>query len=149
MEQNTNTSLFDLHIDPQSSAYLGETAKWAKFLAILGFVLCGICVLVAIFAGSFLAGALSRYGQGGGMIGGAFFSVIYILLALLYFFPCLYLYNFASKMQVALRNNDQEQLAQSFRNLKSCYKFLGILMVIMLSFYALALIIGIFAASFR
>jgi hypothetical protein len=149
MEQNTPTNLFDLHVDHQSSAYLGETAKWAKFLSIIGFIFCGIFVLVAIFAGSFLAGALGRYGEGNPMLSGVFISVIYILIALLYFFPCLYLFNFASKMQVALRNNDQEQLVQSFRNLKSCYKFLGILMIIMLSFYALILIFGIFAAGFR
>lgn len=150
MDQNTSTSLFDLHVDHQSSAYLGETAKWAKFLAIIGFIFCGLFVLVGVFAGSFLAGALGRYGQGGGsMIGGAFFSVIYVLLALLYFFPCLYLFNFASKMQVALKNNDQQQLAQSFRNLKSCYKFLGILMIIILGFYALALVFGVLAAGFR
>ena len=36
MEQPTpSTDLFDLHIDQQVTSYLGETAKWAKFLAVL------------------------------------------------------------------------------------------------------------------
>ncbi len=150
MEQNTpSSSLFDLHIDHQSSAYLGETARWSKFLSIVGFIFCGLFVLIGLFAGSFMAGTFGRFGGGAGMMGGAFFSVLYVLLALLYFFPCLYLYNFAAKMQVALRTNDQEQLSQSFRNLKSCYKFMGILMIVVLGFYALALLIGIFSAGFR
>jgi hypothetical protein len=143
MEQNTSADLFDLHVDHESSSYLGETAKWAKFLAILGFIFCGLFVLGGLFAGSILSGAMGRFGGDSSRISGVALSFIYILGALLYFFPCLYLFNFASKMQVALRNNDQQQMTQSFKNLKSCYKFVGILMIVILAFYALALIITI------
>lgn len=142
MEQNTpTTNLFDLHVDVQSSAYLAETSKWAKFLAILGFIFCGLIILVAIFAGSILSSMVSRYG-GDTMpgFGGAFISIIYILVALLYFFPCLYLFRFATKMQVALKNNDQEILVGSFKNLKSCFRFVGILTIVVLSLYVLFLI---------
>jgi hypothetical protein len=150
MEPNTSTSLFELQVDHESSSYLRETTRWGKFLAIVGFVLCGLLVLVALFAGSFMAASFGRLGSGGAGAGlGAFVSVLYIIVALVMFFPNLYLYNFASKMQVALRNNDQAQLNQSFRNLKSCYRFLGILMIIYLSFLALALIFGVIGAAFR
>ena len=151
MEQNTPTSLFELHIDAPSSAYLSETAKWAKFFAILGFIGCGLIVCIAFFAGSILSATFSRYGMEGGSaassMGGAFITVIYILIALLYFFPCLYLFRFATKMQSALRTNEQEQLANSFKNLKSCFRFLGILTIILLSIYALALIFIIIGAA--
>jgi len=149
MEQNTSADLFDLHIDHDSSSYLGETAKWAKFLAILGFVFCGLIVLVGLFAASFLSAAMGKFGGEGSMMSGAALSFIYVLFALVYFFPCLYLYNFASKMQVALRNNDQQQLTQSFKNLKSCYKFLGILMIVILSIYVLIFIIAIIGIGSR
>ncbi len=148
MEPNTESSLFELQVDHQVTSYLGETARWAKFLAIIGFIFCGLIVLGALFAGSVLSGAFGRLGgMGGGLsvlIGG-----VYAGLALLYFFPCLYLFNFASKMQVAIRSNDQVQLINSFRNLKSCYKFLGILMIVVLSFYALAIIVTMLGAAFR
>jgi len=153
MEQNSQTGLFELHIDAPSSAYLNETAKWAKFLAIVGFIMCGLIVIVAFFAGSIFSAAFSRAGQEGGLsaatggIGGGFITVIYILVALLYFFPCLFLFKFASKMKVALRTNDQEQLADSFKNLKACFRFLGILTIIVLSFYALALIFLVIGAA--
>jgi uncharacterized BrkB/YihY/UPF0761 family membrane protein len=142
-----STDLFDLHIDQQVSSYLGETAKWAKFLAILGFIMCGLAVIVALFGGAFIAAIFNRVGTSESGVFGAFVSVIYIGIALLYFFPCLYLFNFARKMQAALRNNDQQNLANSFRNLKACYRFVGILMIILLSFYAIALIIGIIGAA--
>jgi hypothetical protein len=66
-------------------------------------------------------------------------------MALLYFFPTLYLFSFASKMQVALRNNDQISLNNSFKNLKSCLKFFGVLLVITLCIYAIALIFAVIA----
>jgi hypothetical protein len=146
MEQNTESSLFELQVDHNVSSYLGETARWAKFLAILGFIGCGFLLLVAIFFGSYFSAAFGRLGGLGYM--GGLVSFIYIGMAALYFFPCLYLYNFASKMQVALRSNDQEQLSQSFRNLKSCYRFVGILVIIMLALWLLLIVLGLIGAAF-
>jgi len=137
-------------VDHLASAYLGETARWAKFLAIVGFIFCGLLALFALFAGSIFSAAMRGFGGGGiAFGGGAVLTVVYLLLALLYFFPCLYLFRFASKMQVALGNNDQQQLSESFKNLKSCYRFMGILMIIILGFYALVLIVTIIGAAFR
>ena len=148
MEQ-TNQNLFDLQIDHQSNSFLNEAAKWGKFLSIMGFIFCGLFVIIALFAGTFIATSMRGFqGSTGGMeaMGGGIVTVVYIIIALVYFFPCLYLFNFSSKMQVALRSNQQDTLNISFRNLKSCFKFLGILTIIMLSFWALAMIIGIGAA---
>lgn len=150
MEANTATGLFELQVDHESTSYLKEAARWAKFLAIIGFIFCGLFVIMGLFAGSIIGTMYSSMGIGtGGAVGGAFFSIIYILVALLYFFPCLYTFNFAKKMQVALANNDQAQLNQSFKNLKSCYRFLGILMVICLCFWGLGVIFAVIGAAFR
>ena len=146
MEQNTS-NLFELQIDHQSNAYLRETAKWAKFLAIVGFIGCALIILVGIFAGSVMATTFGELGGGFGGGMGVIMAVIYILLALLAFFPYLYLYRFANQMQVALRNNDQAALTTSFGNLKSCFKFVGILTIIVLAFYALALVFGVLGAT--
>jgi hypothetical protein len=151
MEPNTETSLFVLQIDHQSSAHLGETARWAKFMAIMGFIGCALMVLFALFLGTVLS-YFSRIGGGVSALPGGFgalLSVFYILIALLYFFPCLYLFNFASKMQVAIRGNDQQQLNESFRNLKACYRFVGILMIIGLCVWGLFIILAIIGAAFR
>ncbi|MBN9380002.1 MAG: hypothetical protein J0H74_04520 [Chitinophagaceae bacterium] len=151
MEANTGTSLFELQVDHESTAHLKEAARWAKFLAIVGFIFCGLMVLGALFAGAILANLYSTtmgMGAAGSAIGGGL-SVGYILCALLCFFPCLYTYNFARKMQVALRNNDQVQLNQSFRNLKAYYRFTGILMVIALCLWALFFLFAIIGSAFR
>ena len=141
MESTNVSNLFELQVDHNGSAHLKEAARWAKFLAVLGFIVCGLMVVGALFAGTIMA-AFSSLTPGGsaGAIGGAFVSIVYILCALLYFFPCLYLYNFGAKMQVALRANDQEQLNLSFKNIKSYYRFIGILTIIGLGFMVLGLI---------
>ena len=74
-------------------------------------------------------------------------SVFILLMVLLYFFPCLYLFRFATRMQTALRTNDQQQLVSSFANLKSTFKYLGIVTIIFIAFYALMFILQIAAFS--
>ena len=150
MEQNSPTGLFELHIDAPSSAYLTETAKWAKFFSILGFIFCGLILCLALFAGSILSVMLNRYGGEEAAlsgVGSAFIAFWYILVAVIYFFPCLYLFRFANKMLVALRTNDQEQLANSLKNLKAHYRFIGILTIISLSLFALGLLFTIIGAA--
>lgn len=143
MEQNT-TNLFELQVDPQSNAYLAETAKWAKFLAIIGFIMCALIALAGLFAGTML----SSLSDGMGMPGlGVAASVMYILFALLWFFPCLYLYRFSVRTQTALRNNEQQSLTAGLMNLKSYFKFVGILTLIIIAIYALMLIFVMLGAG--
>ncbi|HEY8895156.1 MAG TPA: DUF5362 family protein [Niastella sp.] len=150
-QPSSNQPLFELQIDQQSISYLGETARWGKFLSIVGFIVCGLMVIFALFAGSVMS-SFSRLGRNDALtssvgFGGAFFSVLYIVFSLLYFFPCLYLFNFSTKMQMALRSNDQTNLNVAFANLKSCFKFVGILTIVILSFYLLGIIVVFSVAS--
>jgi hypothetical protein len=148
-----NENLFELQIDQQSIGYLSETARWAKFLSIVGFVVCGFMVIFSLFFGSIMS-MFNKLNSGSDAFGGSTmalgsyaFSIVYIIIALLYFFPCLYLFNFSSKMQTALRNNDQINLNAAFGNLKSCFKFVGILTIVVLSFYLLGTIVVVSVAS--
>jgi len=148
-----NENLFELQVDQQSIGYLSETARWAKFLSIVGFVVCGLMVIFSLFFSSIMS-TISKMGNGNDSfgastmaIGNYAFSIVYIIIALLYFFPCLYLFNFSSKMQTALRNNDQLNLNAALGNLKSCFKFVGILTIVVLSFYLLGTIVVVSVAS--
>lgn len=138
-----------LSIDLDSRSYLSETAKWGKFLAIIGFIMCGLIVVIGLFFGTIFStlntfgGQTNEFGAGFGVA----MAVLYILLAILYFFPCLFLYRFSNQMQAALNRNDGTNLTTSFRNLKSLFKFTGIMMIIVLAFYALALVIGLGVGS--
>jgi flagellar biosynthesis protein FlhB len=142
MEQPTN--LFELQLDQPSLNYLNETARWARFLSIVGFVSCGLMVIMGVFFGSVMSGLMSNMGsESVAMLSGGFFSIFYVLLALLVFFPSFYLFSFSSKMRKAYQNNDQQILTDSLKNLKSFFKFYGIFTIIILSFYALVIIAAI------
>jgi hypothetical protein len=147
--ENQPPNLFDLQIDGQSSQFLLETARWAKFLSIVGFVMSALLILFGLSARSIIALMVSsQWGESAG-IASVFFSIVFVIIALLYFFPCFYLFNFSSKMQLALRTNDQVHLNGSFKNLKSCMRFVGIFTIVMLSFYILVIILSILGAGFR
>ncbi len=143
-----------LQIDSTSILYLRETAKWAKFLSIIGFIMCGLLAVLAFFIGSIMA-SLSPLGDldGSGtyssssVFGGRFVTILYLIIAVVYLMPCLYLYRFTEKMQLALASNDQAFLTSSFSNLKSLFKFMGILMIIMLCVYALVILIALFSLA--
>ena len=145
MENSNN--LFELQVDHNGSSFLRETAKWSKFLSIVGFVMIGLLLLGILFSGSSMNKifADSAYG-GAGSVFGTLYIVIIVVVMIVYFFPCLYLYKFATKMQLALRNNDQDTLNASFESLKSCFKYMGIFTIVILSFYALAFVFTMFAA---
>ena len=143
--ENVETSLLDvsLTIDVQSDQYLRETAKWNKFLAILSFIFTGIIILLGVFlsAGmSFLPMQMPFESLATLRI----VILIYVLVVgALTIIPNIYRYRFAAQMVQALDSHDQASLTTSFGNLKSFYRFYGILTIIGISLYAL---IFLFAA---
>jgi uncharacterized membrane protein YjgN (DUF898 family) len=153
MDQNQEPALFEFGIDTASRAHLSEAAKWARFLAIVGFVVCGLIVVLGIFAGSFLSmmsGVSSDDYRGSTVLTsglGAFMAVFYIGMAILFFFPYLFLFRFANHMRSALNTNDQLTLNSSFQNLKIMFRYVGILTIVLLSFYALAILMVIVTAA--
>ncbi len=152
MEQNENLLSSELQIDSFSQSYLAETAKWGKFLAILGFVMSGIILIIALFASVIFSSFMSGIPNGSGdlaTIGTTSITIIYLIIAAVNFFMAFYLYKFSTKMKAALYANDQETLNMSFLNLRSMFRLIGILTAIYLGIIVLATIFGILGAAFR
>ena len=141
----------DLQVSPVAQNYLSESAKWGKFLSIMGLILCGLMVIIAFIIPSFMVKVPPYNGMsesfGSGMRVGL--TVMYLIFAILFFFPCLYLNRFSVKMQAAAKAVSQENFEESLMNLKSMFKFYGIFTIIILSVYALAFIIGMIALSMQ
>lgn len=137
----SNHSLFSLNIDPVTKVHLTETARWARFLAIIGFVSLILMVVIIIGALVFVGAQGTPAPMFPGM--GVAMAIYYVVIAAIWFIPLLYLWRFAAAMNTALNGNDQQALNTSFLNLKSCFKFVGIVTVILL---VLALL-GVVAAA--
>lgn len=137
---DNNITSTELGLNSKINNFLLETAKWAKFLAIVGFVFIGLIVLGALIA---IVSGASIY-RFSGISGGPFvLGFTYLIMALLYYFPTRYLYNFAVKMKLAIQNSQQNNLEDGFENLKSLFKFSGIFMIVILSIYGLVFLIGL------
>ncbi len=132
-------------INEEVRNYLLETSKWGKFMAIVGYVGMGLLVLLAIVmtVGISAMSSLARTGFPMGIIG-----VVYIVLAAVYYFPVTYLYKFSVQMKQGLTSGEESSVISGFQNLKSLFKFMGIMLVVIISIYALVLLISIPTALF-
>lgn len=148
----SHTSLFTLSIDPATKTHLSEAARWARFLAIVGMIGLVLMIIFGIFGSAMIfsgAGSFDgNYGATGmGAYGSGIIAAYIIIIAVLYFFPLLFTLRFANKMRTALNANDQHALNTSFQNLKICFRYIGILTIIGLAFFAIALIFGVVGAA--
>lgn len=144
-----DSSFGEMRINDRIKSMLAEIAKWAKLLAIVGFIGIGLMVIIGLFAGTMMASLSSLGGDAGPAMGmgGGFITFIYLLIAALYFFPILYLYQFATGAQRALASGSESEIEGAFESLRKHYRFLGILMIVMLSLYALSIIGGLAAMA--
>jgi len=153
MEQNS--SLFNLSIDPVTKEHLSETAKWARFLAIVGLVLLALMVGFGIYFSTVVASSATSqfeddFGTGRSnpfAAMGVGMAIVYVILALIWFFPLLFLLRFSNKMRSALAGNDQNLLNNAFQNLKASMRYVGIVTIIILVIYALVFVIAIATAA--
>ena len=154
MEQQQDSSIFGMNVDQAGKSHLAEAARWAKFISVIGFIVCAMVVLYGAFFRSIIRAfpnAFERNNPYGEIPDSAPFrsaiAFIYVVVALIYFFPFLFLFRFATKMKTALASNDQETLNTSFQNLKATFRFVGILLLIGLCFWALAIVVALIGAA--
>ncbi|GEC77143.1 hypothetical protein [Flavobacterium aquatile] len=144
MENQTN-----LELNAQAEDALRVSAKWSMFLAIMGFIGIALMIIAAIFM-SFAMSMIpdDPYAGQGNPYGGAnpflamkgFISVIYFILAAIYFVPVYYLFKYASGMKEALSMRSSDRVSDALVFLKSHHKFLGIMMIVLISLYILIII---------
>ena len=151
MQENQNTSLFGLNIDPVSKGHLSEAARWAKFLAICGFIMLGLMLLYGFLMFLFFVqfSKLEDTYQSNEIKNtlSAVMFIFYLVCAVLAFFPYFFLLRFANKMKRALESDDQSELNNSFMNLKILYRYLGILTIIGLAFMFFGIISMIISSA--
>ncbi len=146
MEQEQSFLSNDLQIDAVSQSHLTEAAKWAKFIAVAGFIFSGLVLIVTGYYISMVTEARTVYGfrrdNTAAILGGVF----YVVVAIIWIITSVYQYRFATKLQAALQGYNQDELQQSFLNFKIYYRISGIVTIISLFLGVLGLL-GIMANS--
>ena len=141
----------ELQVSAPAQNFLSECAKWGRFLAIIGFILCGIMAVLAFFIPAFIMNIPPYNTMASNLSSGlaAGMTIMYILFALLFFFPCFYLYKFSVKMKSSLSQTSQQNFDESLQNLKSMFKFYGIVTIVTLSIYALIFLVAMIGVAFN
>ena len=135
--ENTSESK-KIEIEQETINDLDSTRKWTMFLAIMGFIGIGIILSIGLFAGVFL----SIFKTGDTPIGiteGLVFIPV-LIVAVIYFFPVLFLFRFSKHTAFAVKNLDKQALSKAVKNLKSYYIFLGILVIFLITAHVFAFI---------
>jgi len=132
-----------MQLSDQAKKYLLEASKWANFIAIFGFIAIGLLIIMSFSMGTILA-SLPEGSLGG--LSPKFFSFFYLIAAGIYFIPVFFLFQFAQKTKQALIEDDHNLLTFGLKKLKSHYKFIGILFIVLITLYLFLILFGAFSA---
>jgi hypothetical protein len=125
--------------------YLKEASPWLRFIGILEYIGAGLLAAGGVLVTSVFAVTGRTFGSAGTAVG-AFAGLIYVVLAVISFFPARFTYYFGAKIRSYLSGNMDKDLEAAFKNNKSLWKFAGILMIVYLAFIPLGIIGMVIAA---
>ena len=130
-------------LDENAIEHLRIARKWSNFLSIIGIVIIGIMLIamvgILILASLFPQDELVRFTALSQMLP-------LVVMLLIYGIPIYYLYQFGKYSKIAINNHDSEAISLAFKYLKLHYRFMGILVIVVLVFYLVA--IAVFMMGF-
>lgn len=127
-------------INESMKADLQSSAKWAKFLCIVGCIGVVFMVIAAIVVLVFSSKFSSIPGMAGvqGVVG-----IFYLITAVILIYPLIKGFQFASGIKAACLTGSETELARGFAGMQAYLQFMGILTIIVLIIYGLLLIGGL------
>ena len=137
-----------IEIGPDTLRNLNATRKWTMFLAVSGFIFLGLILMLGIITGTFLT-AFSHSDKIPG-VPDALLIGSFIGLALIVFFPILFLFRFSKHASNAVSTLDGRELHKAVRYLKLFFLFTGIfLIMLILAYFAAILFFGLSTSIFK
>ncbi len=134
-----------LELNSAAIKYLSETRKWTTFFAILGI----IGSVFMVIAGLVFIIVLPHYNNMENIpYSVVFIGYIYLIMSVLMILPVVYLLQFGTKLNKALKNNDQYMLGVAFHNLALHYRVIGIYTIVSIAVYLIAIaVLVVFGAG--
>lgn len=135
---NQLDNFFNISFDDGIRAQIRSAASWAKICAICAFISAGIAFVVAIFGTSVESDSGRATGFARiGLILGAFIS------GAISVFINYWLYRFSTSTTKGMDAMDTVKTNEGLNDLRTYFKILGIILIIVLSIFALAVLIGL------
>jgi len=117
---------------------LDRTRRWTMFLAILGFIGIGVLLIVGIITGVFLS--VFNKGDTASSYPGWLVCIVIIAASAIYFFPLLYMFRFSKFISGVVKTRNTDELKRAFKNLRSYFTYIGILVIALLVIYVIAFV---------
>ncbi len=128
----------NIEIDQKDLKHLNKTRKWTMFIAIIGFILLGLIIVIGGIAGTFLS--VFNSGEQGVSVPLVLAIIMVVVFFCVCFFPGMFLFRFSKQIRKAVKNHDKKELSNALRNLKYFFVYLGILIILILTFYLITII---------
>jgi len=126
----------------EAQYFLHQSGKWANFLAIMGFIGSGLFGVAGLVMGLAMSAASSFAGPNMHFPAafGATFSIFYVGGAIIYFLISRHLYRYAGSIKMGVEFQNTDHVSKAFESLHSFFKWKGILLIVILALYVLAII---------
>ena len=123
---------------------LRQTKPWVRFISVMMFIGSAFMVLGGLIM--MISGA-AGVGPAAGV--GAVIGVVYIVMALFYIIPAVFLWRYADRIALFVQERSTGALASALEAQKSFWKFVGILMLVVMAIYAVIIVFTILAFVLR
>lgn len=118
MEQNQNTSLFDMNMDSTAQGHLLSVSKWTKFIAITAFITIGIILLLVLANGSEILNSISALSSLGGGDIDSFALVILLVVVVILVLWVYFLLSASTNLKKGLESRNTAIIAEGFKSMR-------------------------------
>ena len=129
----------DRLVTPEILEALVQTRPWVVFIAVLGFVMAGFCVLGAIATFSF--GTFARIPIGGA----GFAALLYLLIAGVYGATSLHLWRYGASIKLMREGYGVHALTDAMRQQRAFWRLAGIIALVSVVLWTLVIVMAVLA----
>jgi hypothetical protein len=133
LDQHIELDSDKLRINNSIKENLITAAKWARFLAVIGFIFTGLMGIASLVL------VVTAMSSGMGLL--VLLAFVYVGLTIVMIFPALYLIRFAGSTEKGLSSNKQGEFDYGIQNLKSLFKFTGIYTIVFIALYVIYIVV--------
>jgi len=127
-----------MEISPETLNNLNAIRKWTTFLSVFGFIFLGLLIAFGLVTSTFLTVFKLKETNPG--LPETIMIIGFFVAAVIYFFSILFLFRFSINIRDAVHEQDMKKLDKAFKNLRTFFTYIGIILIITLSIYIVALI---------
>jgi hypothetical protein len=135
-----------LQVTEEIRSYIYETAKWTRFLSIVGLVFAAFLAILALGANGLME-TITAVAPGSPLVqlGTVFLTVYFLCISLMLFYPSFLLFKYSNAANTAVLYADQEKFTIAMKKMKSVFKFWGIVAIGVLAINMISVLLAVIA----